>query len=247
MRQVEMIMGMPVSIDIPGASSINPFEKVFDFLQQVDARFSPYIESSEVGHFNKDKNSGFTPSADLLFIKKECERYEKLTSGYFSAYYAGVFEPSGYVKAWAMKAASHILEELGFTTFLINIAGDMIASGQDRVWTLGIQDPLQKQALLGTVQLTNQAVATSGSYVRASHILDPHTKTDTTDLISVSIYGDDIIDSDVLATACMAMGFDKACAFLQSHPDYASLLVKKNGEMLPVNNFALITKTQNVQ
>lgn len=240
-------MGMPVSIDIPAITAVDAFQKVFDFLRQVDRQFSPYLDSSEVSLFMKGAIKKSALSSELLFIMEQCENYKVLTSGYFSAYYAGSFDPSGYVKAWAIEGASKILLKLGFSTFLINIAGDMVAQGDLRKWNLGIQDPFHKHSILGIVKLTNQSISTSGSYVRGGHILDPHTMLDTTDLLSVTVYGDDIIKTDVFATACTAMGFDKARLFMEHYPDYSALLVKKNGEFLKVNNFELFARTQTAQ
>ena len=235
---------MPVSIDIPMETSPDTFNKVFDFLKEVDQRFSPYIDSSEVSRFSRGDLNKSELSPELSFIMEQCKNYEKVTDGYFSTYYTDSFDPSGYVKAWAIEESGKILTNLGIETFLINIAGDMIARGNLRQWNLAIQDPFSKQSILGTVQLTNQSIATSGSYVRGNHILDPHTKTNQTDLISVTIYGKDIIKSDVFATACTAMGFDKARKFLKKYPDYLALLIKNNGESLLVNNFKLNTRTQ---
>ena len=232
-----MIMGMPISIDIPDVIDAHAFEQLFDLFKQIDQQFSPYIESSEVALFSNGTLQEGALSNSMKATIKACEHYETLTDGYFSAYYNGSFDPSGYIKAWAMQEASEALIAQGITTFLINIAGDMVAHGDAKTWRIGIQDPFNKQATLGIVALTNQAIATSGSYVRGAHIFDPHTKSSKTDLISVSIYGPDIIKADVFATACTAMGFDKATTYLQAYPDYAALLIKTDDTVQPVNNF----------
>lgn len=234
-----MIMGMPVSIDIPKAMTTDVFREVFDFFKQVDARFSPYVDSSEVSVFAKGDTNQSKLSSDLVDIIERCAYYEHLTDGYFSAYYTGSFDPSGYVKAWAIDKADSIIIRNGYSTFLINIAGDMVARGNTKVWNIGIQNPLDTQATLGIVQLTNQAIATSGTYERGAHIYDPHTKTNSTDLLSVTVYGDDIIDADVIATTLMAMGYDKACHFMQKQLGYAALIVKQNGESHLLNSFKL--------
>jgi len=234
-----MIMGMPISVDIPKATTTDVFQEVFAFFRQVDARFSPYIDSSEVSLFSNSNGKQSKISSDLADIIEQCAHYEHLTDGYFSAYYSGSFDPSGYVKAWAINIVSSIITRNGYDTFLINIAGDMIARGNTKVWNVGIQDPLDIQAMLGTVQLTNQAIATSGTYERGSHIYNPHTKVNTTDLLSVTVYGDDIIKADVFATTLMAMSYEKAYSFMQKQPDYAALIVKQNGEAQLLNGFKL--------
>jgi len=233
-----MIMGMPISIDIPDITDEHIFEQLFDRFKHIDQQFSPYIESSEVSLFAKGNLHEADLSAQMKATIEACAHYEKLTDGYFSAYYNGSFDPSGYIKAWAIQEASTTLISQGLTTFLINIAGDMVANGQTKTWRIAIQDPFNKQTTLGVVALTNQAIATSGSYVRGAHIFDPHTKSSKTDLISASIYGPDIIKADVFATTCTAMGFDKAVSYMQGYPEYAALLVKTDGTLLPVNHFA---------
>ena len=234
-----MIMGMPISIDIPNISDNSLFQEIFDFLGTVNERFSPYKATSEVSLFRDEKLKTSELSPDLTYIISQCKTYEKTTNGYFSAYYKKSFDPSGYVKAWAIHQIYTLLINREISTFLINIAGDMVANGDTKSWTIGIEDPFDTHKLLGKVSLTNQAIATSGSYIRGEHIYDPHTKTAQSDLVSVSIYGEDIIQADIFATACIAMGFEKAKFFLQNYPQYAALLIKKDGEIVKVNSYTL--------
>lgn len=219
---------MPISIDIPGCTSPAPFKKVFTFLLQVDARFSPYKVSSEVSRYAQGLIAPAQLSPDLAHVIAECTRYEKLTNGYFSPYYNSTFDPSGYVKAWALEQTRLLLISLGFTTFLINAGGDMVAWGKTKQWKLGIQSPFDAQKLHTTITLTQQAIATSGAYVRGAHILDPHTQQAPNDLASVTVYGPDIIQADVLATTCIAMGFERAQQFMKTHPTYTALFIQNN-------------------
>lgn len=237
MHRSEIIMGMPVSIDIRTATNLVPFQKVFKFLEQVDRQFSPYIPTSEVSQYRNGKLSRADLSDELNFIIDECIKYEVYTDGYFSAYYNGSFDPSGYVKAWAIAKVDTILSKLGFDTYLINIAGDMIAKGTFKQWNIAIQNPSDKQSIVGTVALKNQSIATSGMYVKSDHILDPHTKRNTTDLESVTICNTDIVSTDVYATACIAMGYEKSRMFLSRHPSHQALLIKSNRESVSLNGF----------
>lgn len=241
MRKVEMIMGMPVSIDIPNAHSAQPFQVVFDFLKNVDTKYSPYKESSEVCRFARGDINEADVSLEFQHILKECTKYERSTGGYFSARYNDDFDPSGYVKAWALHESAAKIEACGFSSFLISIAGDMVARSDTsidaKVWNIGIQDPHNQQQVLGAVHLKNQAIATSGSYVRGAHIFDPHTHSTNTDLLSVTIYGPDIITADVFATTCMAMGYKTAVRFLRTQPQYAALLITHDNALHPMNRF----------
>jgi thiamine biosynthesis lipoprotein len=246
MRRVEMIMGMPVIIDIPEATVDTIFEAVFSYLRHIDQLFSTYRDDSEVTRFNNGLLKKDDLSADVKYVLEECEYYARFTNGYFSAYYGEQFDPSGYVKSWAMQQAAHMIESAGYQTYLLNIAGDMIGSGESRIWNIAIQDPLQKDAMLGIAMLHDQSIATSGSYERGNHIVNPLTHRSDSDLISVSVYGDNIIDADVFATTCIAMGSTKATEFMTDNPKYAALLIEKNGSQIIVNDF-VFAKMQTAQ
>jgi thiamine biosynthesis lipoprotein len=50
------------------------------------------------------------------------------------------------------------------------------------------------------------AVATSGTYEKGEHILDPHSGKPAKAWLSFTVAGPDIVQADVFATACFAMG-----------------------------------------
>ena len=50
------------------------------------------------------------------------------------------------------------------------------------------------------------AVATSATYERGAHIVDPRTGQPTTDLASVTVVGPDLTNVDAYATAIFVMG-----------------------------------------
>ena len=50
------------------------------------------------------------------------------------------------------------------------------------------------------------AIATSGTYERGAHVVDPHRGQPATALRSVTVVGPDLGDADAYATAALAMG-----------------------------------------
>jgi len=239
MRKVEHIMGMPVSIDLPDVEEADTFDQVFDFLRHVDETYSPYRSSSEVSRFSNGDLKREELTDELRRIIDACDRYQRLTDGYFSAYYDGHFDPTGYVKGWAIDSAAEILRSMNIDTFLINIAGDVVAYGPQKMWRLGIQDPFNTQGLLGIVSLHDQALATSGSYEKGNHIINPHTGIADSDLVSASVYGPDCITADVLATTYIAMGSIRSRELAKKYPTYATMLVDKDGGKGLINGFDL--------
>jgi thiamine biosynthesis lipoprotein len=207
MRQVAQIMGMPITVDIPDCSVSGVFYSVFKRLREIDERYSTYKTGSELSRFQRGELEERDLSAEFKKIIKRCQKFEKLTDGYFSAYFSGKFDPTGYVKGWAVAEAGNVIEKAGYKTYCIGAGGDILArSNTDKTWSIGIRDPKDKFKIIDNVAAKNVAVATSGSYERGQHIINPKTGKFSSKLLSVSVIGQDIITADVLATAVFAKG-----------------------------------------
>lgn len=225
MRQVQQIMGMPVSIDIPACDNAQTFSWVFARLRQIDKKFSTYKPDSEVSGYIKEEIAEPDLSKELKMIIRACRAAEKQTEGYFSAWAAGAFDPSGYVKGWAIGEAGKIIEKQGFKTYCIGAGGDILArSDSDKVWNIGVQDPTDKTRILNKLSISNGAVATSGNYERGAHIINPKTKQPADELLSVTITGPDIVWADLLATAIFAAG-TKGSHLIGQWPKYEQYVV----------------------
>jgi thiamine biosynthesis lipoprotein len=232
MRQVRQIMGMPIGIDIPGCDTAQPFNWAFARLRQIDNKFSTYKPDSEVSRYIRSEINEANLSPELKNIIRACRGADKKTDGYFSAWAAGSFDPSGYVKSWAIAEAAEIIEKAGFKTYCIGAGGDILArSNTDKIWNIGIQDPNNTSKILNMLSISNGAVATSGNYERGTHIINPKTKRPADGLLSVSITGPDIIWADVLATAVFAMG-KHGLDFMETQPSYQAQLVTVAGEVI---------------
>jgi thiamine biosynthesis lipoprotein len=229
MRLVRQIMGMPISIDIPLAKTAADFEPAFSMLSDIDIRFSTYKPDSEVSGFAGGELNETELSGQLKSVIKACKVAEDKTGGYFSAWAGGKFDPSGYVKGWAIAEVGKLIESQGYKTYCIGAGGDIFArSDSDKTWNIGIQDPVSKNYLTSQVILKNGAVATSGSYERGSHIINPKTQQSADDFLSVSVKGPDIIWADVLATAIFAAG-PAGHQLINKHPGYELFTIDKSG------------------
>jgi len=68
------------------------------------------------------------------------------------------------------------------------------------------------------------AVATSGTYEKGSHVLNPHTGLPADELVSVTVVGADILNADVYATAVLAMG-TRGLDFMERTPGYEAYVI----------------------
>ena len=228
MRRVEFIMGLPISIDIPAARTEAPFIAAFRCLEAIDNRFSPYKPASELSKFRRGEIKESDLSREMKRVIRACKQAEKYTDGYFSAHFEGKFNPTGYVKGYGIKEAWKAIEKAGYKTYCIGAGGDILArSNSAKTWNIGIQDPRNKSKILNTLSVSNGAVATSGTYERGKHIINPKTGRPANELLSLTVTGPDIIKADVLATACFVMGL--ACVeFIKKQPGYEVIIVDKN-------------------
>jgi thiamine biosynthesis lipoprotein len=172
MRQAEQIMGMPITIDIPVHSSEDVFKKVFARFNEIDKRFSPYKKDSELCKYQRGEILENELSVEFKKVMQSCKDASKMTGGNFTAYYAGKYDPSGYVKGWAIAEAGKLIEKNGYKTYCISAGGDILArSNSEKIWNIGIQDPRDKTKILISVKdslldLSGEAAKISSSRKR---------------------------------------------------------------------------------
>jgi FAD:protein FMN transferase len=204
-RRVEHIMGMPISLEIPGADAA---QRVVDWLREVDHRFSPFRPESEV--------SLGLHSPEMAEIRKLCTEYEQRSGGAFRAQLPGrPFDPCGVVKGWAVQRAADLLRADGVREFCLNAGGDVVAAG--RSWSVGIRHPDEADKVCAVFTVRDQAVATSGTYERGTHIVDGRTGEPVEDLLSLTVIAADLTTADAVSTAAFAMG-EEGIAWADAQP-----------------------------
>jgi thiamine biosynthesis lipoprotein len=146
----------------------------------------------------------------------------------------------GIGEGYAVDRVHDLLAGRGHRAGLINAGGDMRVWGRKPdggLWTIGLQHPRGKDALLGTLTLTDRAVVTSGDYEKTfteagrdwHHILDPSTGYPSTGLASVTVVGPTAEYADACSTALMVLGPSGARRFLDRHAEIQAVLVDDKG------------------
>lgn len=230
MRKVSENMGMPISVDIPNNNDQKIFNKLFEICEDTDNRFSPYKATSELSKLWRGAIKERDSSPDMQYIISECKKYEKLTDGYFSPNFAKRFNPTGYVKAWCIQRMVDYLKSENIEIYLINAGGDIVAaSNGTHKWDIAIANPFNTAEPIASLNVDNLCIATSGSYERGSHIINPHNGEAATELASVTIFGPKIENADVFATAVYAMGEEKGITFIKTQKAYNAIIVRPDG------------------
>jgi len=108
------------------------------------------------------------------------------------------------------------------------IGGDIAVRGQaapGKPWLIGVRHPDDRTALAIVLEVAERcAVATSASYERGAHIIDPRTGQPTAELASATIVGPDLTTADAYATAVYVMGIE-SLLWIADRPGYDAYLI----------------------
>ena len=235
MRRVEHIMGMPIELDVRD-EAVDPalLEAVFASLRDADAVFSTYRPDSDISRLDAGELplGACRPEVDEVLTR--CADLRERTGGYFSVRATGTLDPSGYVKGWAVARAAGLLDAAGVANFCLNAGGDLVLRGRPGPhdpWRIGIQHPLQRDALAAVLAGEDVAIATSGQYERGPHVIDPLAGAPPRGLLSVTIVGPDLALADAYATAVFAMG-ESGPAFAAELDGYEAMCITEQQTVL---------------
>ena len=150
-------------------------------------------------------------------------------------------DPGGIGKGYACAAAKAVLKEAGARSALLSLGGNVSALGakpDGSPWHIAVQHP--EGDFLGTVDVTDECVVTSGGYqrffekdgVRYHHILDPRTgRPAESGLSSVSVVSSDDTAADALSTALFVMGREEAERFWRKNGGFEMILLTDDGSL----------------
>ncbi len=236
MRFLESVMGIPMSIDIPGDGDQSAAASdAFDALREADAVFSTYRDESEISRLNRGEVTVDDLSPLFTEVVELASRFERVSGGAFTLRDAsGAWDLNGIVKGWAAERAAQRLRGLGVENFCLNAGGDVIAAGESRdhgPWNVGIRSPDSAQQMIAVLSVRDMAVATSATYERGQHIVDGRTGRPPEGLSSVTVIAEDLTTADVLATTVFVLGPDGP-AWAAERYDCSVLAVTESGTFI---------------
>lgn len=125
-------------------------------------------------------------------------------------------------KGYGVDRVAEVLRGFGLTDFMVEIGGDLYASGHNAngtPWQIGIESPVAgDRALHGVAKLSGLGMATSGDYrnffeagdTRYSHIIDPATGRPILHrTVSATVLTENAMLADAWATAMLVLGRER--------------------------------------
>ncbi|MCC5856185.1 MAG: FAD:protein FMN transferase [Idiomarina sp.] len=150
---------------------------------------------------------------------------------------------SGIAKGYAVDAVSEYLHDIGLTNHLVNIGGDLRASGMrspERQWRVGIEAPNDsRQVVQQILPVQDVAVLGSGDYrnyfeedgIRYSHTINPTTGRPIAHrLAAVHVAAETAVYADAWATALLVLGESEGLALANEHGVAALFIYRNNGD-----------------
>ena len=119
----------------------------------------------------------------------------------------------GIAKGFGVDAAARALGEQGVSHTLVNVGGDLLATGvgaDGEPWSIGVRSPERPDEVIQVLRVSDGAVATSGDYLqyfqhggrRYHHLLDPASGAPSESTMrSLTIQAERCMTADAAATA----------------------------------------------
>ena len=251
LHHVEPVMGTMISMHVVDSDDADVIDELVAWFHHVDAVFSPYKPDSEISRIGRgelvadDIEPGNPVSDELHEVLTRCDELLDETRGIFDVWALPSpngtrFDPCGYVKGWSVQRAADMLDARGVRSFLINAGGDVVVRGEHphaRPWRVGIRHPDSATSVALVLNaLGSLAVATSGSYERGAHIVDPRTGHPSTATASATVVGPKLADADAYATTLAVMGVD-GLLWLTEREGYCGCVITPDGTLFTTDEF----------
>ena len=229
LRRQFPVWGTIVDVDcysqfVSDADLNEAMKQITDFCEKVDEDFSTYKEGSWVTRLRLGKVAIEDCPDDVIEVWDLCAQAKWLSDGAFDPWAVkGGFDPSGLVKGWAADNCADLLVAAGVPHVQVNAAGDLAlrggwfdsASEEIKPWSIGVVNPTNTLEVVKVYEITDGAIATSGTYERGAHIHDPQTGMIAIGAASATVVGPLGWLCDAMATAVMVGGADSAKWFGQ--------------------------------
>ncbi len=236
------VMGTVASVHVHDDAEPSVIDVAVDALwlelDRLEAVLSTFRESSVISRVNRGELHLLDAGAEVIEVVDACTRLEHVSGGAFRARRPGdtLVDPAGFVKGWAAELAAQCLERAGLRQWYLSVGGDIQTrgtSGDGSSWRVAIADPNNDDAcaIRAVVEVSGEAVATSGTAARGRHVWDGRTGRPSDALASMTVVGPHLTWADSFATAAFVMGVE-GIDWVANFDGYRALATTPAGELV---------------
>jgi len=156
----------------------------------------------------------------------------------------------GIGKGYAAEKAKSVMRAMDVPGGVVNASGDLTTWGFQpggKPWTIGIVDPDAPGTVIGVLDITDMAVATSGNYEkyalidgkRYSHTINPRTGLPVAGIKSVTVVCPYAEIADAMATPVMVMGVKAGMDMINQLDHLEAVVIDDDGQVFVSNHINL--------
>lgn len=144
-------------------------------------------------------------------------------------------------KGYAISEAAKVLRKGGIKSAIIDGGGQIYALGlyNGKPWKIGIKHPREEGKYIGSLEVTDMSIATSGDYerffikdgVRYHHLMDAKTGYPAQGVMCATIVNPDPTMADDLTSAVFVSGIERGLALVKTMPDTETIMMDSNGKL----------------
>lgn len=243
-------MGTMFVIEVRGSSAPGVLSAAFDSVQLVDSLLSTYRPESELSGLNA--SGSVEDASDVLLENLVVAREAAIVTG-------GAFDPTlgtgfdrvvvasrsvwfrgdsvtldfgGSAKGDALdRALGAVPESLDVR---VDLGGQTtVRSSHGSVWQVAVVDPTDATRTIAVIELANGSIATSATYEKGEHIIDPVSGAPPGDLISVTVMHRNSTWADALSTGFFVLGAERSVELADSLGVAVLLVTAGRGGLSP--------------
>lgn len=156
----------------------------------------------------------------------------------------------GIGKGYAAERAKLLMRQAGAISGVVNASGDLTTWGHQpngNPWTIAIADPNFKDEAFSYMEISNMAVATSGSYEKYvniggkkySHTINPRTGLPVSGIKSVTIITSNAEIADAMATPVTIMGVNAGLDMIDQMKNIEAVIIDDDDNLYTSKNINL--------
>lgn len=140
-------------------------------------------------------------------------------------------------KGYLVDIIGELLESEEIFNYCVDAGGDIRHRNKEDSLRVGLEDPKDKESVVGTIEIKNQSLCGSAGnrrrWANFHHVIDPEKLESPEHIVAVWTLADTTLLADILTTAVYFISPE----ILRNHFDFEYLILKSNGEWVKSSGF----------